>query len=45
MFVDHLLKTKRGQKFKEEEEHIYQSDMDKASFQHDMAYGDFKDLP
>ena len=24
---------------------IYQNKLDKACFQHDMAYGDFKDLP
>ena len=24
---------------------IYQKDLDKACFEHDMAYGDFKDLP
>ena len=23
---------------------IYQNELDKACFQHDMAYGDFKDL-
>ena len=25
--------------------YIYQNELDKACFQHDMAYGDFKDLP
>ena len=25
--------------------YIYQNELDKAYFQHDMAYGDFKDLP
>ena len=24
--------------------YIYQNELDKACFQHDMAYGDFKDL-
>ena len=24
---------------------IYQNELDKACFQHDMTYGDFKDLP
>ena len=24
--------------------YIYKNELDKASFQHDMAYGDFKDL-
>ena len=25
--------------------YIYRNELDKACFQHDMAYGDFKDLP
>ena len=25
--------------------YIYKNELDKACFQHDMAYGDFKDLP
>ena len=34
------------QKFKETGDwrHIYQNELGKACFQHDMAYGDFKDL-
>ena len=38
---------KRIQKFKEtgDTSYIYKNEMDKAYFQHDMAYGDFKDLP
>ena len=34
-------------KFKETEDsrHIYQNQLEKACFQHDMAYGGFKDLP
>ena len=34
------------QKFKEtgNSQYIYQNELDKAYFQHDMAYGDFKDL-
>ena len=37
---------KRIQKFKEtgDTNHIYKNELDKACFQHDMAYGDFKDL-
>ena len=37
----------RIQKFKEtrDSRYIYQNKLDKACFQHDMAYGDFKDLP
>ena len=36
----------RIQKFKEtgETKYIYKNEHDKASFQHDMAHGDFKDL-
>ena len=36
----------RIQKFKEagDSRCIYQNELDKACFQHDMAYGDFKDL-
>ena len=36
----------RIQKFKEtgDSQYIYQKKLDKACFQHDMAYGDFKDL-
>ena len=34
------------QKFKEtgNSRYIYQNELDKACFQHDMAHGDFKDL-
>ena len=37
----------RIKKFKEtgDSRCIYQKELDKAFFQHDMAYGDFKDLP
>ena len=37
---------KRIQKFKEagDAKYIYRNELDKACFQHDMAYGDFKDL-
>ena len=36
----------RIQKFKETEytSHIYKNELDKACFQHNIAYGDFKDL-
>ena len=40
-------KTKEKiQKFKEtgDTNYIYKNELDKACFQHDMAYGDFKDL-
>ena len=37
---------KRIQKFKEtgDTKYIYRNELDKICFQHDMAYGDFKDL-
>ena len=37
---------KRIQKFKEtgDTSYIYKNELDKACFQHDMAYGEFKDL-
>ena len=37
---------KRIQKFKEsgDRSYIYKNELDKACFQHDMAYADFKDL-
>ena len=37
---------KRRQKFKEtgNSQNIYQNELDKACFQHDTFYGDFKDL-
>ena len=36
----------RIRKFKDtgDSRYIYQNELDKACFQHDMAYGDFKDL-
>ena len=36
----------RIQKFKQtgDSRYIYKKELDKARFQHDMAYGDFKDL-
>ena len=37
----------RIQKFKEtgDSRYIYRKELDKDCFQHDMAYGEFKDLP
>ena len=42
----HFLKTKKEYKNlkKREIQVIYQNELDKACFPHDMAYGDFKDL-
>ena len=39
-------KNKERKKFKEtgDSRYIYQDKLDKACFQHDMAYADFKDL-
>ena len=39
-------KKQRMQKFKQtgDSQYIYQNELDKACFPHDMAYGDFKDL-
>ena len=45
--MDHLLKTKKESKiFKKTEntKYIYRNKLDKACFQHDMAYGDIKGL-
>ena len=47
VLAHHLRKTKRAYKsFKKtgDSRHIYQNELDKACFQHDMAYGDFKCL-
>ena len=46
MLVDYLLKIEGIKKFKETRDtnYIYKNELDKACFQHDMAYGDFKDL-
>ena len=43
--MDHLLKE-RIQKLKENADtsYIYKNELDEACFQHDIAYGDFKDL-
>ena len=45
--MDHLLNTKKEFKnFKEtgDRSYIYKNELDKACFQYDMAYGDFKYL-
>ena len=48
MLVDGLFtkNKERIQKFKEtgDRNFIYKNELDKTCFQHDMAYGDFKDL-
>ena len=47
MLLDHLLKTKNEFENKKtrDSRYIYQNELDKAYFQHDLAYGDFKYLP
>ena len=45
VLVNHFLKTKKKiQKFKEtgDSRYFYQNELDKAYFQHDICYGDFK---
>ena len=42
--MDHLLKIKKLFKETADSRYIYRNELDKACFQHDMAYGDFKDL-
>ena len=47
MLVDHLLKTKKefeNLKKQEIQAIFTKKELDKACFQHDMAYGDFEDL-
>ena len=46
MLVDHSQKTKKEFKNlkKQEIQDIYKNELDKACFQHDMTYGDFKYL-
>ena len=46
MLADDLLKNKeRIQEEIRNSRYTYQNEQDKAGFQHDMAYVDFKDLP
>ena len=47
LLVEHLLKSKKEYKKSEktgDSRYIYQNEFDKLCFQHNMAYGDFKDL-
>ena len=46
MLVGHLLKRKKEFKSlkKQEIQAIFTNELDKACFQHDMAYGDFEDI-
>ena len=46
--MDHLLEIKKEYKNKKktgDSRYIYQKELDKTCFQHDLAYFDFKDLP
>ena len=53
MLVDHSVKrikknnnkTKQNKKETGDLRYIYQNQLDKACFEYDLAYGDFKDLP
>ena len=49
MLVDHLLQAKKKKKIKKKKagdsRYIYQNELHKACFQHDITYGDSKDLP
>ena len=42
--MNHLLKTKKEFKKFKETNYIYKNKLDQAYFQHDIAYGDFKDF-
>ena len=46
VYVDHLPKIKKEFRNKKtgNSRYIYKNELDKACFQHDLAYGDFKDL-
>ena len=46
MWTIYVKNKERIEKFKETRDlrYIYQNELDKACFQHDMAYEDFKDL-
>ena len=44
MLLDHLLKTQKEFKETRDTNYISKNELDKACFQHDMVYRDFKDL-
>ena len=44
MLANHSLKIKKQYKNLGDSQYIYQSELDEACFQHDIAYGDFKNL-
>ena len=45
--MDHLQKSNKEYKSlkKQDSQYIYQNELDKPCFQHDMPYGDFKNIP
>ena len=42
--MEHLLKIKKEFKNSEDKKCFYRNELEKNCFQHNMAYGDFKDL-
>ena len=42
--TERIEKLKKRTKKTEDTRHIYKNELEKACFQHKMAYGDFKDL-
>ena len=46
MWIIYKKQRKNAKIYKEtgDSQYIYQNELDKACFQHDMSYGDFKDL-
>ena len=42
--VEHLQKQRKNAKIKKKQQYIYQNQLDKPCFPHDMAYIDFKDF-
>ena len=42
--MEHLLKIKKEFKNSEDKKYFYRNELEKNCFQHNMAYGDFKDL-
>ena len=45
VLANHLLKTKKEYKNSGDARYIYQNELDKACFEHNIAYVDFTDLP
>ena len=42
--MEHLLKIKKEFKNSEDKKYFYGNELEKNCFQHNVAYGDFKDL-